>query len=162
MTSTQKVFLNREACEHLGQIKSNFPGEVLCIGESEGFCDCPVRSKPPPLPTKLPFPEHDTKRSKEWILRYHASSTVNMCTHQALPLITGEPLRIFTDDSIQLHAIHSPSPIPVHFRDEVKAQLDIDVWLGVLERVPQNTPTTWLSRMVNATKAKTHGWFSKA
>ena len=32
-SSTRKVFLDREAFEHLGLIKSNFPGEVLCIGE---------------------------------------------------------------------------------------------------------------------------------
>ena len=65
----------------------------------------------------------------------------------------GEPLRLFTDESIKPHAVHTPSPIPVHFREEVKAQLDRDIALGVLEKVPLNTPVTWCSRLVVATKA---------
>ena len=65
----------------------------------------------------------------------------------------GEPLRLFTDEKIKPNAVHTPSPIPVHFREEVKAQLDRDIRLGVLEKVPLNTPVTWCSRLVVATKA---------
>ena len=45
-------------------------------------------------------------------------------------------------------AVHTPIPVPVHWRDKVKAQLDRDVQLGVIEPVPWGEPTTWCSRMV--------------
>ena len=66
--------------------------------------------------------------------------------------MTGEPLRLFIDDKAQPMAVHVPAPVPIHFRKEVKAGLDRDVQLGVLERVPVNTPVTYCSRMVIATK----------
>ena len=50
------------------------------------------------------------------------------------------------------YVVHTHSPIPVHFQQEVKEQLDRDVRLGVLEKVPPNTPTTWCRRLVIATK----------
>ena len=64
----------------------------------------------------------------------------------------GEPLRIYIREDAKPYVVHTPSPIPVHFRQEVKEQLDRDVRLGVLEKVPPNTPTTWCSRLVIATK----------
>ena len=44
-------------------------------------------------------------------------------------------------------AIHRPATIPVHWQEQVKADIERDIALGVLERVPQNTPTVWCSRM---------------
>ena len=67
--------------------------------------------------------------------------------------MTGEPLKIYTEEGAKPFAVHTPAPIPVHFRDEIKKQLDMDVALGVLEKVPPNTPVTWCARLVIATKA---------
>ena len=39
-----------------------------------------------------------------------------------------------------------------HWREEVKAGLDRDVRLGVLEKVPLGTPVTWCHRMVICAK----------
>ena len=155
-TSADRVFLNREACEQLGLIPDQFPfATVNAVGEEENYrtCDCPVRSQPPPMPDKLPFPATEREKLEKWLLDRYASSTFNVCEHQPLPLMSGEPIRLFTDESIKPHAVHTPSPIPVHFKEEVKKQLDRDVQIGVLEKVPPNTPTTWCSRLVIATKA---------
>ena len=38
--------------------------------------------------------------------------------------------------------------VPMHWQAAVKAGLDRDVRLGVLEKVPVNDPVTWTSRMV--------------
>ena len=151
--ATDRVFLNMEACIHLGIINPQFPNSGLIVsGLTDEVCDCPVRSEPPPLPTELPFLEHEAEKLREWILQYYASSTFNTCEHQALPLMTGEPLKLFVDPTVKPQVVHSPATIPIHFRDEVKADLDRDVRLGVLERVPANTPVTWCSRMVIAAK----------
>ena len=48
---------------------------------------------------------------------------------------------------------HKVVPVPIHWRDKVKADIDRDVRLGVLEKVPDNTPVTYLSRMVITAKA---------
>ena len=40
-------------------------------------------------------------------------------------------------------AHHTPIPVAIHWQDEVKAGLDRDVRLGVLEKVPIGTPVTW-------------------
>jgi hypothetical protein len=42
----------------------------------------------------------------------------------------------------------SPTPVPVHWKEEVKKQLARDFMLGILEEVPANKPTVWQHRMV--------------
>ena len=49
-------------------------------------------------------------------------------------------------------AHHSPIPVLLHWQDEVKAGLDRDVRLGVLEPVPIGEPVTWCHRMVICAK----------
>ncbi len=49
-------------------------------------------------------------------------------------------------------AHHTPIPVPLHWQDEVKAGLDRDVRLGVLEQVPIGAPVTWCHRMVICAK----------
>ena len=60
----------------------------------------------------------------------------------------GDPVKIHLQEGATPVAAHSPIPIPLHWRDQVKAGLDRDEALGVIERVPAGTPTTWCSRMV--------------
>ena len=62
--------------------------------------------------------------------------------------MTGQnPLRIHVKEGVDPVAIHRPSTIPAHWVNQVRDELDRDIALGVLERVPSNTPTTWCSRM---------------
>ena len=66
--------------------------------------------------------------------------------------MTGKPLDIvFKADTIP-SAVHCPIPVPNHWKKEVKAALDRDEDMGIIEPVPQGTPTTWCSRMVVAPK----------
>ena len=64
----------------------------------------------------------------------------------------GEPLNIVMNKSARPVASHIPAPVPIHWQEEVKSGLDRDVEIGVLEKVPVNTPTEWLHRMVLAPK----------
>ena len=58
-------------------------------------------------------------------------------------------------------ARHSPIPVAVHWQDEVKAGLDEDVRLGVLEKEPVGDPVTWCHRMVICAKKNSkHGGLS--
>ena len=119
-------------------------------GRELADCGCLKRTPPPPPPTKPPFTitPHNTDRIRDWLLDYYAASAFNNCSHQTLPLMSGlPPLRILTKPGAIPHVVNKPSVIPSHWLDQVKADLDQDVALGVLEKVPHNTPTTWCSRM---------------
>ena len=52
------------------------------------------------------------------------------------------------DKNAEHVAQHTPCVLPLHWRDKVKAGLDDDERLGVVEKVPNGVPTTWLHRMV--------------
>ena len=170
-------FLSREACTDLGIISKKFP----TIGESSTYsglssnatssiphgdtqrttssdnlmapCGCPYRTAPPPLPC-LPFPATDSNRSRleEYLLNYYKASTFNTCPHQPLPHMSGPPMKLMVDPEATPVAHNSPIPVPIHFMEPVKADLDMDVRLEVLEPVPTGTPTKWCHKMVLGVK----------
>lgn len=162
-----KIYLSRHACENLGIIPKTFPqiGDVTVLTETENAgctetghnkhrCTCPKRESPPPPPKTLPFAATPENRSKlkAWIMDRYKSSTFNTCENQELNKMTGPPLKIDIDPNATPVAVHTPIPVPVHWKDQVKAQLDRDVKLGVIEPVPWGEPTTWCSRMVTVAK----------
>ena len=170
--STQKFFLSRGACEALGVIGADFPKTGPREPESDSAsnatscnsttsescmtaaCDCPRRQLPPPPPQAPPYPPTDENAQKieDWLLKYYSSSTFNVCSHQPLPAMEGPPLRLMVDPAAQPVAHHKPIPVPIHWQKDVKAGLDQDCRLGVIEEVPPNTPVTWCHRMVISPK----------
>ena len=83
---------------------------------------------------------------------YYKSSTFNKCEHQPLPMMEVPPLRLMVDPTAKPVAYHKPIPVPLHWQDEIKAGIDQDVALGVLEPVPIGEPVTWCHRMVICAK----------
>ena len=165
-----KIYLSRNACENLGLISKSFPqiGDVSGIVKpaelsdiqcekachNDQRCKCPQREKPPAPPKTIPFtaiPENHSKL-KAWILNHYKSSTFNICENQELSKMTGPPLKIDIDPNSTPVAVHTPIPVPVHWKEKVKDQLDRDVKLGVIEPVPWGEPTTWCSRMITVAK----------
>ena len=61
--------------------------------------------------------------------------------------MTGKPLTIHYRP-LQPKAHHILIPVPHHWKAEVKSQIDADVRIGTIERVPQGKPTIWCFRMV--------------
>ena len=82
-------------------------------------------------------------------------SAFNVCTHQPLPKMSGPKLKLIVDPTVTPVAKHVPAPVPCRFREKVKAGLEADCRMGVLEEVPVNTPVEWMSRMI--TPAKKNG-----
>ena len=82
------------------------------------------------------------------------ASAFSNCSHQKLPLVKGSPpLQLYLDESVKPVACHKAGNTPLHFVDQVKLDLDRDVRLGVLRKVPVNTPVdSFLSRMYIAMK----------
>lgn len=117
-------------------------------------CGCAFRQTPPPPPDKLPFPatENNRGRLEEWLLNYYSSSTFNTCSHQSLPVMAGRPLRLAVKEDATPVAHHRPYRVAIHWEEEIKAGLERDVKLGIIERVPDNDPSIWCHQMVVATK----------
>ena len=171
--TTDRVYLSKEACTELGIISGNFPriGEMNMISSSLAHpqeivadatnssniadCGCPRRSLPPRKPTIMPFEvksEGDVTRLKKWLLDLYKSSSFNTCTHQRLPMMTGPPLRLMIDESVEPDPKNIPIPIPFYWMDAVKAGLDQDVRLGVIKPVPVGDPVGWCHHMVVCAK----------
>ena len=55
--------------------------------------------------------------------------------HQKLNKMFGPPLKLIVDPSVEPVAKHVPAPVPWHFREKVKAELEADCRMGVLEEV---------------------------
>ena len=66
--------------------------------------------------------------------------------------MTGPPMKLMVDPKATPVAHHKAIPVPLHFSDRVKEDLDRDVCLDVLEPVPENTATKWCHRMVVCAK----------
>ena len=49
-------------------------------------------------------------------------------------------MRLMIDTDADPVAVHTPIPVPIHWRDAVKAGIDQDIKLGVLEAVPIGQP----------------------
>ena len=67
-------------------------------------------------------------------------------------MMEGPPMKLMIDPNAEPIAHHSPIPIPIHWQEEVKAGLDRDVRLVVIEQVPIGEPVTWCHRMVICAK----------
>ena len=180
-SSVDQIYLSRSACADLGTIPSSFPELGSCttsrtdsksaiaaavsphskcsnsgvVGSDETPCSCPARTPPPTSPPSLPCEptEGNLLQLKEYILKRYASSAFNCCTRQPLPLMKeSPPLRLYVSEDAKPVAVHQPAQVPAHWVQDVKAGLDRDERLGVIERVPVNEPTRWCSRMIITAK----------
>ena len=161
------IYLSEQACADLGCVPSSFPNVGQCnameatesrdkcsnlgVQTKSQSCTCPKRTLPPEKIPELPCSptKENLPKLKEFILNHYASSAFNTCEHQPLPMMeTAPPLRLFVDPQATPVAVSTPSTIPLHWVDQVKAGLDRDELLGVIEKVPVNEPVSWCSRMV--------------
>ena len=146
--------------EYLGYVTKNFTApEHIQFASSAATragkkpvcdCECPVREMAPDAPAALPCePTPDNvPKLEQWIRDMYAASAFNTCECQPLPAIHGPPVKIHLQEGVKPIASHSPIPIPLHWHKEVKAGLDRDEAIGVIEKVPSGTPTTWCHKMV--------------
>ena len=154
--STQDMGSDKECAAHCAVFNLPKCSNSGVVRPGEPPCRCPTRSLPPSTPPSLPCApnEENLPQLKQYILERFKASAFNCCEHQVLPLMTGSPpLRLHMDPQVKPTAVYTPSAIPRHYEDDVKAGLDRDERLQVIERVPVNDPATWTSRMLVTTKA---------
>ena len=87
------------------------------------------------------FDSLSTEVLKKLMVGRYMSSAFNNCRNQNLTtMFTEQPLQLFADPTIKPVAIHKAAVIPIHLKAQVKADLDRDVRLGILEKVDLNSP----------------------
>ena len=159
----EKTFLSKDALVELRVIPSKLPvaeckklptvAELTDKDDSQEECECPKRCEapePPELPKDID--KYTIEELKNVLLDHYKASTFNTCQHQPLPLMHGPPQEFHLDEGAKPFVCHTPAPVPAHWEKKVKKDLERDVALGVLEKVPPNTPVTWCHRMVLARK----------
>ena len=126
-------------CENTGVV---LPGEKPC--------SCPKRTFPPSQQPELPCDptEENLPALKQFLLGRYSSSSFNICEHQALPMLQNSPpIKLHVDPNAPPTAVHRPAVVPLHWKEAVLEGLLRDIRLGVIEKVPENTPTKWQHRM---------------
>ena len=162
---SKRFYLSREAMVQLEIVPKDFPKigaaippAIECSATEDHktilTCDCPPRLPTPGRPTELPFEacKENVGRMKDWLLQRYANSTFNKCQHHQLPAMEGPPLKFHIDPQAIPIKLHKPAPVPLHWQEQVEEELNRDVALGVLERVPHGEPTEWCFRMVMTRK----------
>ena len=122
----------------------------------DGARSCMKRAPTPKRPTKMPYAPTKENRSKleSWLLGAFTSSAFNTCTHQPLQSMTGVPMKaVRKKRGCSPPKAYTPIPVPFHWKAQVKADLDRDVRLGIIEPVPQGEISEWCSRMLITAKA---------
>ena len=160
-SNSKGLYLSEDALKDLNLVHKDFPnqscpsmaGVTVTPPEDdleEAECKCIPRAEAPGRPSKLPFPATDENRSKlkSWLIETFSGSAFNTCTHQPLKVMTGPPMKITFKKDYTPHAVHKPIQVAHHWKYKVKADLDCDVRLGIIEPVPPGTPTVWCARMV--------------
>ena len=165
------LYLSESALKDLKLLSENFPQPparantiktpmkfyVLgCCCTDDGASSCLKRAPTPKRPASIPFAPTKENRSKlkSWLLGAFASSGFNTCTHQPLQGMTGVPMKaVRKRHGCRPPKAYTPIPVPFHWKAQVKADLDRDVRLGIIEPVPQGEVTEWCSRMVITAKA---------
>ena len=161
-SNSKGLYLSETAIKELGLIDAEFPKQPTHANaapqktsNTDGEdCECIDRQSAPNRPDSIPFAptKENVDKLKGWLIQRFASSAFNRCSHQELNEMTGTPMDIVFKEDTLPYAIHTPIPIPHHWKDKVKKDIDRDVRLGIIEPVPQGTPTKWCSRMVVAPK----------
>ena len=172
-SNVTRTYLSLSTLKALGVVEPDFPripivnntiaattGIMKCVNDGvvqqgQTRCSCPPRTLAPSSPARLPCPAtpDNIPKIKQYLMERYASSAYNCCENQPLPLMSGSPpLQLHVDPHAKPVAVHRPALVPLHWQDAVKKGLDRDIQLGVLERVPVNTPARWQSRMVVVAK----------
>ena len=99
----------------------------------------------PPLQSRLKMSALSKIGSSKLTSRHPLTPVHTNPYPSCLPLMY--PLRIHVKPDAEPVAIHKPSTIPAHWLSQVRQEIEQDIALNVLERVPSNMPTTWCSHM---------------
>ena len=66
--------------------------------------------------------------------------------------MTGPPVKLAIKPDAELQCHTKPFKVPLHWKKQVEEGIERDVKLGIIEKVPANTPAVCCHRMVVTSK----------
>ena len=150
-TGVNNVYISLETCKQLNLVSKTFPLNNIHTDVNNINTELPVNDIKESLPCKpasLPYAptNENIPLLTEWFLNKFADSTFK--TSDELKTMLVKPHKIHIKEDAVPFAAHTPIPTPHHWKKEVKDQLDRDVKLKVIRKVPIGEPTDWCMRMV--------------
>ena len=155
LENTSGFYLSESALKDLELIPHSFlrqtsKADMSTTDDGKALCGCPIQMTVLDKPVRIPFVpnENNSYTMEQWLREHFKSNTFNTCPHQPLQVMTGRPLDITFTQEAKLSAVHTPIPVPHHWKKKVKE----DVTLGIIKLISAGTPTIWCSRMVVTSK----------
>lgn len=146
----KQFYLSKEACMSLGILPINFPHCYSSkLSNHEVDVKISTTKNIPAKPSSIPFPptEENIVHLEDYIKQAFADSTFNQMP--PFPAMANTvPAKIHLKEGAIPYTKSIPIPVPLHWRDVIKKQIDDDVIKGVIEPVPVGEPITWCSQMV--------------
>ena len=145
-----RIYFSREGCTAVDILPPTFP---YPMNEPKPTTETPIAAlhEPRVRPKELPFPGTEENISK---LKDHLVNEFPNVFRKSTPFRTMncKPVHIHLKNNATPSATHVPIPIPVHWKEAVKKQLDEDIKNGIIEQVPIGDPVEWCSPMVVTAK----------
>ena len=119
------------------------PCVVAAVVVAAATCACEAREGVPGKPAQLPLKPavSNVPAMKRWLLKRYSALAFNKCTYQPLPEMRGPPVEIHLTKNPIPQRVSTPATVSLHWQEQVKANLDKDKAMGVIERVEE--PSEW-------------------
>ena len=132
------LYLSLDVCKKFKLVHRNFPNVNVATNNiiHNNLETLPKR------PDRLPYPPtiDNIQNLENWFLNEFSSTTFNVNKYP-LPLMSGPKQHIHLKSNTTPHACHTPIPIPHHWKQKVKEQLDQDKELGIIRKAPVGVAT---------------------
>ena len=150
-----RIYFSKKACVEVRILHPSYPKPMP---RNTMSCQAAVhstetkqsnREAPPPKPSQIPFPPtpENVPKLKKYIVDKFSKSAFN-ADDTPFPALSTPPFKVHLKPDAVPHAVHTPIPIPHHWKEATKASLDRDVERVILKRVDVNTPVTWCAQMI--------------
>ena len=142
-----RIYVGRQACIDLHILPPCYP-YPMSHNDDEDEVNMIKSTTLPERPTTLPVPPtaENIDKLKQTLIDTFKDTVFN--TSGAFPAMDTIPATIHLKEDNTPHANHTPIPVPYHWKEEVKNDLDRDVERGIIKPVPIGTPVTWCSKML--------------
>lgn len=147
-------YLSLDVCKGLHLVHNDFPYGNVNSGQMEvSSIKKHAQAGTFTRPTKLPYEpnEKNIPLLKKWLLDHFSESVFNIDV-DILPVMKGTPHSIHLKNDAIPYAAHTPIPVPYHWKEAVKSQLDNDEKHGIIRKAPVGEASEWCMRMVTVPK----------
>ena len=147
-----RIYFSRRGCTEVNILPASFPYPMNSAESGQPSIGEIATETLPARPAKIPYPPTDDNvgKLKNYIIEKFEKSVFTRTT--PFREMNCKPAHIHLKTEAVPFATHVPIPTPIHWKEQIKADLDRDVKDGIIEKVPVGEPVQWCSPMVVTAK----------